>query len=127
MTQHKRAVGLGDAIVTIGSGGNASAFHFNPTTGLSNDPNLAYDLQGLTPAQLQTALTNPSNVTSDLSSLIYQSLTGTGAGTLPCGDPNGPDPYCNGGLPNSPNPLSQIPTWVWIALAGTAALLVFKK
>src|SRR5271154_4893933 len=119
MRQHKRAVGLG--VVTIGSGGSASSFQFDPVTGLSNDPNLAYDLQGLTPAQLQTALTNPSGATSDLLSLLRQPLAGTGAGTLPCGDPNGPDPNCTGNLP-----ASTVPTWVWIALAGTAALLVFK-
>lgn len=121
MTRYKRAVGLG--VVTIGSGGSASSFQFDPTTGLSNDPNLAYDLQGLTPTQLQTALTNPSGVTSDLLSLLHESLTGTGAGTLPCGDPNGPDPNCNGGLPVS----TAVPTWAWVAGIAAIALLVFRK
>lgn len=100
IANYRRGLGL----VTIGSGGSASSFHFDPSTGLSDDPNLAFDLQGLTPAQLQTALTNPSNVTSDLISLLNQSATGTGAGTLPCGDPTGADPTCTGGVPNPTGP-----------------------
>jgi hypothetical protein len=122
MRNHKRTFGLG--VVTIGSGGSASSFSFDPATGLSNDPNLAYDLQGLTPAQLQTALTNPSGVTTDLQSLLYQSATGTGAGTLPCGSAGSSDPNCTGGLPTG---LSSVPVLVWVLGGLAVALLVLKR
>ena len=115
-------------LVQAGDGGTASAYQF--TNGLSNDPQLSYYLQDLTPAQLQVAL-NGGDPTADLTSLLNQSQTGTGAGVLPCGDPNGPDPNCTGGAPLSAfglgGILPSVPAWVWIAGAGGLALLLVKR
>lgn len=112
--------GLG--VVTIGSGGSAADFTFDPTTGLSNDPRLAFDLQDLTPAQLQTALTNPTGITGDLINLLNQSATGTGAGWLPCGS-NGV--ACDANLPAAPT-FAGIPLWLWVTI-GAGAFLLLKK
>lgn len=92
-------------LVTMGAGGNAGSYSFDPSTGLSNDPQLAYYLQNLTPAQLQTAL-NGESPGSDLSSLLYQDLTATGAGSLPCGGAD--NPTCG---PPASTPLSTILLW----------------
>lgn len=110
-------------VVTMGAGGNASSYKFDPSTGLSNDPQLAYYLQDLTPAQLQTALDGLSPST-DLNTVLYQDITGTGAGSLPCGSPGGTDPTCSGGKPTG---LGTIPTWAWFAGAGLFALALLKR
>ena len=115
---YRRLGGLG--LVTIGSGGSASDYSFDPVTGLSNDPRLAFDLQSLTPAQLQTALTNPSGVTGDLLSLLNQAATGTGAGVLPCGSAGSSDPNCMGGLPLG---MSATAWGTWFLIGGGLLLL----
>lgn len=109
--------------IGIGAGGSASSYNF--TNGLSNDPQLASALQDLTPSQLQTVLTNPSGINADLIALNNQLISGFG---LPCGTVESGDPNCNGGggSPNSPNPLSQIPVWGWLAL-GVGALFLIGK
>jgi hypothetical protein len=71
-------------VVQAGDGGTAGSYSFDPVTGLSNDPNLAYYMQDLTPAQLQTAL-NGDSPTEVVSTLLYQDASGTGAGSLPSG------------------------------------------
>jgi hypothetical protein len=73
----------------MGAGGTAGAYRFDPDTGLSKDPRLAYYLQDLTPSQLQTALDGGSP-NQDLLELLYQEQTGTGAGWLPCGTADNP-------------------------------------
>lgn len=108
----------GMGVVLMGAGGNAADYTFDPASGLSNDPKLAYYLQDLTPAQLQTALTNPSGVTADLTSLLNQAMTGTGAGALPCGSANSNDPNCTGGVKSS------MPSWLPLALGGVGVLLI---
>lgn len=99
-----------------GDGGYASAYSFDPATGLSNDPQLAYYLQNLTPSQLQTAL-NGGDPTADITNLLVQEATATGAGALPCGGPNNPScaPVATG---------TGIPSWVLWTGAGVGALLV---
>lgn len=122
-------------LVQAGAGGSAGSYTFNPQTGLSNDPQLAYYLQDLTPPQLQNAL-NGNSPNADLIHLLNDEQTGTGAGSLPCGTTESGDPNCNGGQPvgggilNSLLPsLASIPTWVWVASAGTiaAVLLIPRK
>lgn len=104
-------------VVGMGAGGNAGSYRFDPATGLSNDPQLAYYLQDLTPAQLQTALDGGSP-NPDLISLLEQDLSGTGAGWLPCG--TAATPACG---PATPNGLASIPVWAWVLL-GTAVVLL---
>lgn len=102
----------------MGAGGSASSFQFD-ATGLSSDPRLAPYLQSLTPAQLQTAL-DGRDPSGDLSQLIEQEQTGTGAGWLPCGGAN--DPTCSGGAA-----ASSVPLWVWLAGGGALAFALLRK
>jgi hypothetical protein len=106
-------------VVNAGDGGSATNYTFDQSTGLSNDPSLAPYLQNLTFSQLQTAL-NGQSPNADLSSLLYQDLTATGAGSLPCGGTD--NPTCGqpggdggGGLPSSS-------PWLWLGIAGVAIL-----
>jgi hypothetical protein len=108
-------------LVAYGGGGNASGYQFDPSTGLSNDPRLSSGLQDLTPAQLQTALSGGDPYQGAMS-LLQQDITGTGAGALPCGDANGPDPTCSGG-----NASAGVPVWLWIAGGGLVALLLLRR
>jgi hypothetical protein len=103
-------------VITAGAGGNAGSYAFDPSTGLSSDPKLAYYLQDLTPAQLQTALDGQSP-SADLVSLFNQAITGTGAGALPCGSADSSDPTCTGGG----MPTTNTNTWL---IAGAAALIL---
>ena len=104
---------MGAALVQAGDGGSAAQYTFD-SDGLSNDPRLSYPLQSLTYAQLQTAL-DGGDPLPGLISLINQDITGTGAGSLPCGGAN--NPTC--GPPLSPN---SIPSWVWYAGAALGAI-----
>jgi hypothetical protein len=110
-------------LVQAGAGGSAGAYSFDAATGLSNDPSLAYYLQDLTPAQLQTAL-NGQSPNADLIALNTAIMNGTG---LPCGTTESGDPNCDGGA--APGGLfGSMPTWVWLAAAaGLAAVLVVKR
>jgi hypothetical protein len=122
---------MGAILVQPGSGGSASQFTFD-SNGLSNDPTLSYDLQGLTYNQLQTALTpsgtpgvSGGDVTGDLIALTNSLTTGVG---LPCGTAASGDPNCTGGMPQSTfaglsGALSSVPVWAWLA-GGGALLLV---
>ena len=127
--------GLG--VVQMRAGGNVSDYIFDPNTGLSHDPRLAFDLQDLTPAQLQTALSNPAGVTADLISLLNQAATGTGAGALPCGAAGGNDPTCGpvGSPLSSLNPFSGIgggggglgsSALLWVLLGGSMLVFMFS-
>lgn len=124
--------------IQAGAGGSAADYNFNPpigapatpikdffinpqeptppdVAGLSNDSRLAYYLQNLTPAQLQTAL-DGGDPSGALATLLYQDQTATGAGYLP-----------NAAVPTS-NPLASIPLWVWIAaLAAAAGILIWSQ
>lgn len=114
-------------LVQAGDGGSAGTYQFG-STGLSADPRLAYYLQDLTPPQLQNALDGKSP-NADLIQLLQVEQSGS---DLPCGTPESGDPYCNGGLPqggggilNSLLPsIGSVPTWVWVAGAGTVAALL---
>lgn len=99
-------------LVTAGSGGNAGDYAFD-ADGLSNDPRLAQSLESLTPAQLQSAL-DGKDPSADLLDLLHQDITGTGAGSLPCGAQGS---TCGPAA-------APIPTWVWIAGAAAGALLL---
>jgi hypothetical protein len=101
-------------VAYIGSGGSYTSYSFDPTTGLSNDPSLPSYLQDLTPAQLQSALNGGDTVTSDLSSLLIDDTTGTGAGYLPSG----------AALTTA---ASSVPMWAWIAGGGILAFAVLKR
>jgi hypothetical protein len=82
---------------------------------LSNDSRLAPYLQSLTSSQLQTALDGQSP-SADLISLLYQDVTGTGAGSLPDG--------------GSLNPAGAMPGWVWalgIGVVGLIAITAVKN
>jgi hypothetical protein len=116
--------GLGAApLIQAGAGGSAGTYTFD-STGLSNDPRLAYYLQDLTPQQLQTALDggDPGPV---LQQLLQDDMNGVG---LPCGTTASGDPNCTGGAPLSAYSglgiLSSVPTWVWLAGAGGIGALV---
>lgn len=102
------------SVAFIGSGGSYTSYSFDPTTGLSNDPGLPSYLQDLTPAQLQSALSGGGTVTSDLSSLLIDDQTGTGAGYIPSG----------AALTTA---ASSIPTWAWIAGGGLLAVVILKR
>jgi hypothetical protein len=110
-------------LVQAGAGGSAGTYKFDPATGLSNDPSLAYYLQDLTPAQLQTAL-NGQSPNADLMAVNNAIVTGQG---LTCGTTESGDPNCDGGA--APGGLfGSMPTWVWIAAAaGLAALVAVKR
>ena len=110
-------------LVQAGAGGSAGAYSFDASTGLSNDPALAYYLQDLTPAQLQTAL-NGQSPNADL--IAVNNAITSGAG-LPCGTTESGDPSCNGGA--APGGIfGSMPTWVWLAAAaGLAAFVVVKR
>jgi hypothetical protein len=103
-------------IVKAGDGGSAADYSFD-ADGLSNDPRLAYYLQSLTPAQLQVAL-DGGDPLPGLADLLHQDITGTGAGSLPCGQPGNP---C-GAIPGA---FAGIPAWAWIAggIMATALLI----
>jgi len=105
-------------VIVMGAAGSAAQYTFDPDTGLSNDPRLAYYLQDLTPAQLQTALDGKSP-NKDLISLFEQAVTGTGAGSLPCGS-SGNDPNCDSNAAAK----SGVPTWAWIAGAAGLGLVL---
>lgn len=96
-----------------GAGGSYTTYSFD-STGLSSDPALAPYLQDLTPAQLQSAL-NGDNPTQELSSLLIDDMTGTGAGYLPSGAAQGT------GSANA------IPMWAWIAGGGLLAVAILKR
>jgi hypothetical protein len=110
-------------LVQQGAGGSAASYKFDPATGLSNDPALAYYLQDLTPAQLQTAL-NGQSPTADLMAVNNAIMTGAG---LPCGTTESGDADCNGGAATGSGFLSSIPVWAWIGGAGLAVFLVMKR
>ena len=107
-------------LVQAGAGGSAASYSFDPATGLSNDPQLAYYLQDLTPAQLQTALDggDPSN---QLQVLLTQESTATGAGALPCGTAG--NPTCGA----APTGLASIPAWAWLAGGAAVVALVATR
>lgn len=113
-------------LVQQGAGGNAYSYSYD-SDGLSNDPQLAYYLQGLTPAQLQTAL-NGQDPTADLIAVNTALITGQG---LPCGTSASGDPNCTGGAPLSAFSLSgilgSVPTWALIAGGGTLAALLLTR
>jgi hypothetical protein len=100
-------------IVAAGAGGYAATYTFD-SDGLSSDSRLAPALQSLTPAQLQNAL-DGGDPAADLLSLLRQDVTGTGAGSLPCGTAD--NPTC--GPPPAP-----IPTWVWYAGAAVGGIVL---
>lgn len=110
-------------LVQQGAGGSAGSYSFDPATGLSNDPALAYYLQDLTPAQLQTAL-NGQSPNADLIAVNNAIMTGSG---LPCGTAESGDPDCNGGA--APGGIfANMPVWVWVAAAaGLTAVLVIRR
>lgn len=101
-------------LVNAGDGGSASDYIFGDMDNLSHDPRLAPSLQDLTRAQLQNAL-DGGDPLPDLLELLREDITGTGAGSLPCGQP---------GNPCGPENKSAIPTWVWIAGAAAAGLFI---
>ena len=108
-------------IVQSGAGGNAGNYLFD-SDGLSNDPQLAPYLQGLTPAQLQTALS--PDPTGELQ--YQQTLSSFNAyinSGLNCDGTN-----CGANIPQNPLGLPSIPTWVWWAGVGlTAAVLLAPR
>lgn len=106
-------------VVTQGQGGSAASYTF--VDGLSQDPSLAYYLQDLTPAQLQTALDGRSP-TGDIITLLQQEQTATGAGYLPCGTPENP----NCGPVSGGFSFSSLPTWAWLA-GGAFAVLLLRR
>jgi hypothetical protein len=111
---HPGATRLGD-VAQMGSGQSAASFSFDPESGLSSDPKLAYYLQDLTPTQLQQAFDGQA---PDLIGLLNQETTGTGAGTLPCGQP---------GNPCGPAPPVNTPTnYLMWACIGLAALFLWS-
>jgi hypothetical protein len=105
-------------LVQIGSGGNASAYSFDSVTGLSKDNRLAFYLQDLTPAQLQTALDN-RDPGPDLKALLNEDLTGTGRGWLPCG--SGTD--CGSAPPDDENKVN----WWLVGVIGLVIVLAVKR
>jgi hypothetical protein len=118
-------------LVQVGDGGSASDYTFDPLTGLSNDPQLSYPLQNLTPAQLQTGLTNPGGVTQDLIAANNALISGSG---LPCGTTASGDPTCGAAGATAAEPLNQlknsfgsIPAWAWLAGGAGALVLVLRK
>lgn len=108
-------------LVQAGDGGSAYSYSFD-ADGLSNDPQLAYNLQSLTPQQLQTAL-NGGDPLPGLIAVTNALATGQG---LPCGTTASGDPSCSAAAASA-NPLANIPLWVWFASGGVLALLVLKK
>jgi hypothetical protein len=100
---------------------SAASYTFDPSTGLSNDPSLPGYMQDLTPSQLQMAL-NDEDPSASLLSLINQGITGTGAGSLPCGTPD--NPTCGPAPSTGFGGFGSFPAWVWIAavIAGTVLL-----
>lgn len=104
-------MGASPGSVGMNAGGSATSYSYD-ATGLSNDPQLAPYLQNLTPAQVQSALDGGDSVTGDLTSLLTQDQTGTGAGSLPDA----------GGVTGS-----SIPMWAWLAGGGILAFAVLKR
>jgi hypothetical protein len=103
-------------IVQSGQGGNASDYSFDPSTGLSNDPQLAYYLQDLTPQQLQVALT--PDPTGDMQ---YQTTLASHNAYVTSGlDCDGTT--CGANIPANTFSLPSVPTWVWIAGAAVAGV-----
>lgn len=112
-------------LVTQCAGGNAGLFDFD-ADGLAADPRLAWYLQSLTRAQLQTAL-DCGDPTPELIALLDEERTGTGRGSLPCGSPDGADPNCTGDTGRTPGGiLASLPTWAWVAGGGILATLLLR-
>lgn len=99
-------------LVSAGAGGSAYDYAFD-ATGLSDDWRLAPSLENLTHEQLQNAL-DGKDPAPDLAALLYADVTGTGPGSLPCGQP---------GKPCGP-PSAGVPTWVIITGAVVAGAIV---
>ena len=108
-------MGAAPGSVGIGAGGNYGAYSFDPVTGLSNDPQLAPYLQDLTPAQVQSALDGGDTVNHDLSSLLIDEATGTGAGYVPSGSAQ------------TGSGSSDVPMWAWITGGGLLAFAILKR
>jgi hypothetical protein len=106
-------------LVTAGSGGSAYNYSFD-ADGLSNDPQLAYNLQSLTPQQLQTAL-NPDPT----GELTYQQTLAVNNQYISSGlNCDGTD--CGTTIPN-PSLFPSIPTWLWLVGGGVIAFSLLRK
>ncbi len=116
-------VNRGLGVVMNGGGGSASSYTFDPKTGLSSDPRLAYFLQNLTPAQLQGAL-DGQDPTSTVRQQLIDEQQGTGDFWLTCGQPGNPcGPPADSSAFSNPFSSLTIPSWVWFA--GAAVTGVF--